>query len=128
MEKITSVVDLKNAIKLLEAEQAVKEQLLKDQFYMTYESLKPVNVIKKILRDVSSSPHLIDNIIGTTAGMASGFISKKIFVGSSGNAFRKLIGSLLQVGVTNLISKHPDSIKSLGQFIFSYFLRKRETN
>jgi len=39
MENITSAAGLKNAIQLLEAEQADKGQLLKAQFYLTYESL-----------------------------------------------------------------------------------------
>ena len=47
MQNITSTAGLKNAIQLLEAEQAVKGQLLKEQFYITYESLKPVNLLKK---------------------------------------------------------------------------------
>ena len=63
MQNITSATGLKNAIQLLEAEQADKGQLLKEQLYITVESLKPVNLLRSTLDDVASSPFLIDNII-----------------------------------------------------------------
>ena len=36
MQKLTSASELRNAIQLLEAEQAENGQLLKEQFYLTY--------------------------------------------------------------------------------------------
>ena len=74
------------------------------------------------------SPNLIDNIVGTAMGIASGFLTNKIFVGASGSLVRKLLGSVLQFGVTNAVAQHPDTIKSYGQMILQYFLRKREKN
>ena len=124
MEKITSAAGLKDAILLLETDQVLQGQLLKEQLYSTYESLKPVHLIKSTLKDLASSPYLTDNILATAIGLATGFLSKKIFVGSSGNLFRKLLGSFLQAGITNTVSQHPDTIKSFGQLIFQYFFHK----
>ena len=64
MQNISSTASLKNAIQLLEVDLGIKGDLLKDQFYLTVESLKPVTLIKNALHDVSSSPKLIDNILG----------------------------------------------------------------
>jgi hypothetical protein len=128
MEKITSATGLKNAILLLETDQTIQGQLLKEQFNFAYESFKPVNLIKSTVKDLASSPYLIDNILATTICIATGFLSRKIFVGSSGNLFRKLLGSFLQAGVTNTVSQHPDAIKSFGQLIFQYFSHKRKMN
>jgi hypothetical protein len=128
MQNITNKAQLKNAILLLEAERAVNGQILKEQFYLTYESFKPINIIKSTLKDIASSPYLVDNILGTTMGLATGYISKKIIVGSSGNMIRKLLGALLQFGVTTIVAKNPDTIKSIGQFIFQHFLHKKEKN
>lgn len=128
MQNITSSTGLKDAIKLLEAEQEIKAQLLKEQLYLTYESLKPVNLLKRTLKEISSSPYLIDNLSGSAMGLLSGFLSRKIFVGSSGNIIRKLVGSILQFGVTNIVAQNSDVIKSISQAIFQYFLRKRELN
>src|SRR4030042_3487647 len=101
MQNITSTADLKNAIQLLEVEQGIKGQLLKEQFLLTFESLKPVNLLKSTLNDAASSPYLIDNILGNLLGLVTGYLTKKIFIGASGNKFRKLIGSILQFGVVN---------------------------
>ena len=128
MQNITSIAKLKDAIQLLEADQALKGLLLKDQFYLTYESLKPVNLIMHTLKEISSSPYLINDISGTAMGLAGGFLSKKIFVGTSGNLIRKLIGSILQFGVTNVVAKNSDIIKSLGHAIFQHFFHKKEMN
>jgi hypothetical protein len=125
MENITSSAGLKNAIQLLEAEQTIQVQLLKEQFFLTYKSLKPVNILLGTLKDVALSPNLIDNILGTAVGLATGYLSKKIVIGASSNIVRKLFGSMLQLGVTNAVSQHPESIKSVGQFIFQHIFRKR---
>ena len=128
MGKITSVAELKSAIELLEVEHALKGQLLKEQLYLTYESLKPINVLKRTLKELTSSPYLIDNIPGTIMGLPSGYLSKKLFTGGSGNIFRKLLGSILQFGVTNVVAKNSDVIKSTGLAIFQHFLQKKIMN
>ena len=128
MQNISSVAGLKNAIQLLEVEQAIKWQILKEQFYNTRESLKPINLIKSSLKEITSSPNLIDNILGAALGLATGYLSKKVFIGTSGNLFRKLLGSILQFSVTNVVANHPDAIKSFGQRILQNLLGKKEIN
>lgn len=128
MQNITSAVELRKAIQLLQEEEVIKRQLLKEQLNITFESLKPINLLKKTVKDISTSPDLIDNIIGHVAGLATGYLSNKIFVGKSGNLFRKIIGVILQIGVSKVVSQYPDTIRSFGQFIIDYFLGKKETN
>jgi hypothetical protein len=128
MENITSVAELKNAIQILEVEQAINGQRLKEQFIITYRSIKPLNLLKHALTDVVSSSNLIDNILGTAVGLTTGYLSKKIFIGTSGNIIRKLFGSVLQLGVTTVVAEHPSTIKSFGQFIFQHLLRKKDLN
>jgi hypothetical protein len=125
MQSITSSEELRNAIQLLEVEQGIKGRQLKEQLHITYESLKPVNLLRNTLKEISSSRYLIDNISASAIGIASGFLSKKIFVGTSGNAFRKLFGSILQFEVTNLVSQNSEVIKSFGQYLYQYFFRKK---
>lgn len=128
MQNITSSAELKNAIQMLEVEQASKRELLKEQLNITYDSLRPINIIRKTLRNMISSQDMTDNILGTASGLASGYLSKKVFIGTSGNLIRKLIGSILQFGVTTVVSQHPDIIRSFGKSILQHLFRKRETN
>jgi hypothetical protein len=126
MQNLNSTIGLKNAIQLLEVEQAIKGELVKEQFLLICESLKPVNILKSTFKDITSSSNLLDNILGTTVGLATGFLSKKIVVGTSGNIFKKLFGSMVQSGVSSFVSKHPEAIKSIGQFIFQHIFHKKD--
>jgi hypothetical protein len=128
MENMTAKAGLKNAIEFLEAEQAVRERLLREQFILTYESLKPVNLIRNTLDDLASSPNLIDNIVGTASGLATGYLSKKLFIGTSGNKFRKLLGAILQFSIISVVTRHPDAIKSIGHLLTQHILRKKGLN
>ena len=122
MQNITSTALLRDAIKLLEEEQAVKEKQLREQFLITYESLKPANILKNTLKDIFTSPNLADNILGSFIGLVTGYLSKKVFIGRSGNKIRKLIGYVMQHGISRAVSHHPDTFKSLGQFIVLYLI------
>ncbi len=117
METLSSYSSLKNSIKLLEEEQLLKRELLKEQLNVSFESLKPLNLFSSALKEVSSSPDLRNNILGSVIGLASGFLTKRLIVGTSGNVFRKLIGSFIQLGVTNIVAKHPEAIKAVGRVI-----------
>jgi hypothetical protein len=127
MQNITTVAELKNAIQSLEVEQDINGQLLKEHFFIVYESFKPLNLLKSTLKDISSKP-LISNILGTVLGMASGYATNKIVVSSSVNIFRKLFGSVLQLGVSNAVTQHSDTIRSIGQYIFQHIFHKKGKN
>lgn len=129
MENITSAIGLKNAIQQLEVEQTIEGQLLKEQFHITYERFKPINLLKNTIYEITTSPHLFDRILGTTVGLATGFVSRKVLmIGASGNLVRKLLASVMQLGVTNVVSHNPDTIKSIGQHMMQHFLHKKEIN
>jgi hypothetical protein len=125
MQNITSVAGLKNAIKVLEVEQASKGQLLKEQLSVVYESLMPVNILRNTLKKFFGKSDLIEDLSGSAMGAASGLLVKKIFIGKSGNAFKKLIGSLLQMGISNIVTQNSDLIRSVGHGIIQYLFQKK---
>lgn len=112
MEKITSTVQLLEAIKLLEIRQKEEELLLKEQFKITYESLKPVSLIKSTMKDLIAAPDLKTNLLSTTLSIVSGYVSKKIVMGKGKSPIKKIIGSLLQIGVTSLLSNKLEGVVS----------------
>lgn len=126
MQNITSAIELKNAILLLEVEQSIDEKLLKEQFYITYQSLKPINLLRNTIHEIATTTDVKNSMLGTAAGLVTGYVSRKIaLIGASGNLFRELLGSVLQLGVTNVVSQNPDAIKSVGHYIFQHILRKK---
>jgi hypothetical protein len=128
MQEINSETDLNVAIFQLEIKQAEEAKLLKEQFFQTYESIKPANLFRNTMNDVASSPYLIDNIIGTAIGLGTGYLSRKIIIGASGNIFKRLFGSVIQFGITNIVAQHPNTVKSIGEFIFNHVIHKKEMN
>ena len=125
MQNITTVAGLKNAIKVLEVEQASKGRLLKEELSVVYESLMPVNILRNTLKKFFEKSDLVENFSGSAMGAASGLLIKKIFIGKSGNAFKKLIGSLLQMGISNIVTQNSDLIRSVWQVIQQRFFQKK---
>jgi hypothetical protein len=128
MQKISSIADLKNAIQFSEAEQTHRLNLLKEQFYLTWDVFKPVNLIAGTLNNIVKSPFLVENLAGTAIGLVTGYLSKFLIIGKSGYGIRRLIGTLMQVGVTSLVAQNSGSIKSFGKSIFQHFFHKKEVN
>jgi hypothetical protein len=128
MENIKSTTELKNAIQSLKAEKAFQELLLKERISLAYDSLKPANILKNTLNDIATSPHLLDNILSTGMGLATGFVARKIVVGAQGGFIKKLIGSILQFGVTNIVAQNSGKIQSIGQYIFQHIRSRKKIN
>ena len=103
MQAITSVKELRKVILLLEDRQALQGRAMKEQFFIVVESVKPINILKRTINEAASSPDLISNMLRATIGLATGYLSDKILEGSSENLFKKLLGTLIKFGATNLL-------------------------
>jgi hypothetical protein len=129
MEKITSVAELRQTILKVEAEQALKGQILKEQVNLTIEVLRPASLLKRVIETLGSNPSLANEFLGTSVGLASGFLSRKLVVGKSRNLFRNILGTLIQYGVTSFIARNSEVVKAIGQHIIhSMFVSKEEDN
>lgn len=128
MEKITTAVGLKFAIKQLELKQVKDRDLLDEQLKTTYESLKPVNIIKSTLNELTTDPNFKGNLLDTTLSIAAGYLSKKIAVGSTHNPFKIIFGILIQMGVSKFVSKNTEEIKSVVGYLINTVFSKREVS
>ena len=126
MENINSAAELKLAIQAKQFEHNIQGQLLQEELSIAFESLKPISLIKNTVSEITSSPYLIENMLGAITGLVSGYVSKKIAVGTSHNVFRKVMGSVLQFTVTNLVAQHPEMLKNLGQLIIEKIFHKTD--
>lgn len=127
MKKITSVTELRNEISLLEKKKKDDAVLLKKEVHLVFENLKPVNLIKSTFNELTASPEIKGNILNATLGYVTGYLSKKIIVGTTRNPFKKLFGAILQIGVTKIVTKNSESIKSTGlNFIKKVFNKRPE--
>jgi hypothetical protein len=126
MENITSSAGLKSAIQRLEYRQIENGQRLEEDFYYVVENLKPANLIRNAVGNIAETPNLMSNILGGALGLISGYLSKKLAFGNSGNVIKKLLGTILQFGVTSVVAQNPRTIAAIGQFFLQKILRKKE--
>lgn len=124
METITNSSELRKAIQLLEIKQTKEGLILKEQCKDTYDSLRPMNLIKSTIKDLVT-PNLEGNLLDSTLSLAAGYISKKAVIGSTHNPIKQLLGTVLQMGVTSLVSKNTGDIKSIVSNIIGSFLKKK---
>ena len=124
MAKIEADDRLKHTIKVLEDEQAFKEELVKRQFDHVAENLKPPNIVKNAFNKAITSPLLFENVLGLTTGLATGYLTKKIAVGSKGNLLKRFLGASIQLGVTTFVAQHPKAIKSSVLVILKFIRSK----
>ncbi len=108
----TATERLKESIRLLEMKQEAEGKILKEQLKITYESLKPVNLIKSSLKEITSSVEVKNDLLGAIMSILSGYLTKRMVAGSNSNVFIKVLGALLQFGVTGLIAKNADTIRN----------------
>ena len=122
MTKPTPKESLKESIRQLEIKQAEEGEQLKAQFKATYESLKLVNLIKSSLKEVTESAEIKTTLFESIISVLSGYVTKKLMVSSKSNPFMKIIGLILQFGVTNLVAKNAETIRIYITELFDRFL------
>lgn len=97
--------------------------LLKKQFSVATESLNPINLIKSTFHEVTSSPEVRNDFLGSAVGLGTGFLSRKIMFGSSHNPVKRLLGTVMQFAITNVVSKHADDWKTKGRDLLLRLLK-----
>lgn len=110
---ITSNAQLQEAITSLRVEAEIKKNILQEQFDETYDSLKPLNLIKGAFSKLPMG-NIAAGAIDATIGVGAGILSEKLLVGKSHNVFRKLLGSVVKIAVARSVAKNGDSITSKG--------------
>jgi hypothetical protein len=110
MQAIINIEELKNAIRLAEERQSVNGKLLREQFLITCESLKPENLFMSSVRDITSGPNLIKFIAGTALVLTRIYLSKKIFAGTSAKVLGKILAGILPFITTNIFSRNAGAI------------------
>ena len=124
MKKVTTSTELKAAILELEFEQAQLGIEIHDQFNLAYNSLKPINLIKSVIKEVTESDDIPGNLLSNSLGFGAGYISKVLIQTTMRRPLNRIIGTAVMFGLQTLISKNPEKIKAIGSGIISFFRRR----
>lgn len=111
-------------IRQQEVECAADKLLMKYQFDLTVESLKPINLIKGVFGSDDAKNSILDSAIGLTTG----YLVKKTIVRSSGNPLLNILGTIVGMGITKMVTQHPDGIKSIGGKLLNHFFNKEKSS
>ena len=111
MKNINQTEILKETILLMKMKQAEELVQLKDQYHYTIESLKPLNLIKNAFGLMATSPEIKGNILSNIVGMTTGYLTKKVLLGSTHNPIKRILGTMLQFVITNVVTKHSETSK-----------------
>lgn len=103
MRNLHTEAELRAAIVELENRRALEEVMLKEQFHSAFDKIGTVG------------------LVGT--GIA-GFLSKILVQGVLKSPVKKLIGTALLFGVTQVAARNPEVIISLGKRFFNIFRSK----
>jgi hypothetical protein len=112
---------LEEAILVAEKKRAMAMMLLKAQWHTTYETLKPVNLIKNGINEIVTSSEIQGNVLSSALGIGMGIAAKKLWVGSSESPVKRMVGTLLQFAVAHIVKKQSGNIQSAGKNILEHF-------
>ena len=98
----------------LEASRLRQEEDLKNTASAAINSLKPVNLIKNTFNSTVKSRGFGKKILKGAAGLAVGFLSKRLFVMGSSSIVKKAIGTVVELGVAKAVAGNADKITASG--------------
>jgi hypothetical protein len=115
MHQITTVNELKSAIKELEFKQAGEWPALKEKFLATAEMLKPHNIMKTTFTKVISDPDLKTILLNSVFGLTTGFVANSVLRGVPMGPISKWVGrGIIRLVTTQNLLKTITGFRSLG--------------
>jgi len=120
MYKINSDKTLSEAIRNLEAQRVLELEILKRHTEYMLQELYPVNIVKeKIHNGISTIGETVtsfgfkNSLLKTGIGLTTGFLTKKLLVGSKAGILKRFLGTAVQAAVSGfVIKKLPDEEKA----------------
>jgi hypothetical protein len=125
MQTINSESSLREAILQLERKRADEGNRLKEEFMLTLEGLKPVNLLKSAVKDLVKPAELTTSIITTAAGLGSGYLAKILAGTVTKSPFKRVLGTAAMLGISNIVARNPEKVRLLGKMFFNMLRRKQ---
>jgi len=114
---------LSRDIALLQNKRAEGLILLKKQFALTYETLKPINLIKSTLTEVAASPEMKNDILNDAIGLGTAFLSSKVLISGPEHPIKKILGTFALFALAEIVSKNTEAIRSTGEALWEGVLK-----
>lgn len=109
MEPIYTIDELNQKIKLLEDRQDTEWCAIKYHIDDLKENLKPINLIRNTVEEINETVGFKSHLAQSAISIGIGYFAKRFIVGKSDSMFKGVLGSIVQLIVTNLVSKPSES-------------------
>ena len=123
MKKVEKAQELSLAIAELELKAAIQRKEIHESLAVISEKLRPANLVKTGVQSVLSGNHK-EELKNILMGMATGFISRKLFLRKSHGLVGKTLGNIVQWGMTGLVSKNAELIKQKAAEAIDWIFKK----
>lgn len=128
MTAIKNAKELRNSIQILELRQKSEMALIKEEFEVIIENLKPVNLVKNTLDDIIDSKEIQANVFDLSLGAVSGMLAKKIVVGDSDNSALNFTGNLIGNFISQKTIQERKTIHFIGRSILKFLVTNKQKN
>lgn len=105
MKPINQKKQLATKIALLRSKQEKDFSHLKDQYHITIDSFKPINLIKNSIEDAITTPSITSSLIKGTVGFGIKYLTNNFLNLSSTNSKNTVLGNVLKFVVQNVIGR-----------------------
>lgn len=124
MNTLNATELLEQRIQLLESEQRESRQAFRKVLTETGDSLRPASLVRNMLSSSISDDEVKAPVMDSAIGLATGFVARKILLGSVHNPLTRMAANLLQAGISAYVAKHPDAIKQAGAKLMDFIGKK----
>lgn len=128
METITNTVELENAIRQLELDKRKQGLLLKESCIKTFLQLDPMNRLEEQTNPAFPFSLRDKSFGANVAAWFSGYLIRKWITGKTNNPIRRVLGSVLQLWVANIITQYSGRLVSLSRFLYHVVFSKSRTD
>ena len=105
MEAIYTIDQLNQKIQQLEVRQDAEWCSIKDEIDDIKENLKPINLIRNTVEEINETIGFKSHMAQSAISIGIGYLAKRFIVGKGDTMFKGILGSIVQLVVTNLVTK-----------------------
>ena len=105
MKNTDEKIELEAKIAFLKQKQTDDFVVLKQQYELTVDSFKPINLIKSATQEFISSPDLKSNLISGAIGLGTNYLTKNLLNVAAVNPIKRVLSKVLKFGLKNFIGK-----------------------
>ena len=116
MYHIVEAKDLDDLIIVLQGQKELQRSKLQSEIENIRRSTTTSSILKNVFQTFVNDDTVKTKATSTIFGLGSGLLAQQLVFGKSTNLFKKLLGTLLNIAVTNVVAKNTSSLaaKSVG--------------